>query len=206
MLKRYLLLSFLLLPTCTYAGGTPDTFLHTLDVEGSVFTTGKRHNGAQTARIRTRFIDPDVNAFVGLLTYMHHFNQDLTLFDPNNPERGSVVANWGGDFGIIRGRSLWELDVMGVSFKEHLGFSPTILGEHHLTKQLVLFHTTTLDMFVGDTLVDSDQGLRWEWKSLAVSAGYRIFSGKHLSRNGPSVGLLWHFESPKIPFLFPSVG
>src|ERR1019366_10754646 len=88
--------------------------------------------GAQSGRIRFRYLDPDINAFVGLLASAHHFNQDLRIGDPDAPDTAGVLANWGGDFGIVRGKHLWELDLEGANLSTRLGFATAIVGEHRL--------------------------------------------------------------------------
>ena len=210
MFKRYFIGAMILglnLPIQLYASATPDTFIRTVNLETSVFETDKARHGAQSFRIRTRYLDPDVNAFVGLGIYGHHFNEGLPLFDPVNPEVSPTLLNWGGVLGLVRGRSLWEFDIMGGNFREHLGFTPGVLGEHHMTRHWLFYHATTINIFAGATLLDADQGFLWQWKSISLSAGYRVLAAKHfMTLSGPSVGIRWTFESPKIPFLFPSLG
>src|SRR5262245_21863672 len=90
-------------------------FVRSLDMDGFAERTNQRGLGAQSGRIRFRFLDPDVNAFVGMVVGVHHFNQDLRLGDPDNPDTAGVLCNWGGAFGLVRGQHLWELDLMGSS-------------------------------------------------------------------------------------------
>ena len=165
-------------------------------------------DGAQFFRVETRYLDPDVNAFVGMLTTLTRFNQVLIQPDPISPNSGLFVWNWGADIGIVRGAHLWELDLMGVSLGERLAFGPAIAGEHTLFKPLKFYHRTMIDMFVGSTLLDSNQGLEWfPWQSVGLTLGYRIFAAKKmLNRDGPCASLIWRFQNPKIPFLFPSMG
>ena len=182
-------------------------FVRSLDLDTFVEATNQKGLGAQTSRIRFRFRDPDNNAFVGMVIGVHHFNQDLRLGNPAGPDTAGVMVNWGGAFGVVRGRHLWELDLMGSSLSGRLGFAPAFVGEHHLVGPLLLYHRTELNIFTGDTILDADQGLDWmltPW--LGVSAGYRWFTSLHMDRSGPHVGLRLYFESPKIPFIFPSLG
>ena len=96
---------------------------------------------------------------------------------------------------------------MGSSLSQRLGFAPAIVGEHKLTSRTTLFHRSELNIFAGDSILDADQGLYWMWKPwLGVTAGYRWFTSEHIDRSGPHIGLRLYFESPKIPFLFPSLG
>ena len=68
-------------------------------------------------------------AFVGMLVGVHHFNQDFRLGDPKNPDTSNLMVNWGGAFGVVRGKHLWELDLMGSSLSLRLGFAPAfVLG------------------------------------------------------------------------------
>ncbi len=161
----------------------------------------------QSGRVRLRFRDPDVDAFVGMVVGVHHFNQDLRIGDPDFPDTAGVLCNWGGAFGIVRGRHLWELDLMGSSLSSSLGFAPAIVGEHHLTEKWIAYHRTELNIFAGDAIFDADQGLYWMWNSrLGGSIGYRWFTSLHMDRSGPHIGIRFYFESPKIPFIFPSLG
>jgi len=107
----------------------------------------------------------------------------------------------------VRGRHLWELDLMGSSLSQRLGFAPAIAGEHRLNARLIGYHRTELNIFTGDSILDADQGLYWMWKPwLGASVGYRWFTSQHMDRSGPHIGLRLYFESPKIPFIFPSLG
>jgi hypothetical protein len=182
-------------------------FVRSLDLDTFVESTNQKGLGAQSERIRVRFLDPDVDAFVGMVVGVHHFNQDLRLGDPQGPDTAGVMCNWGGAFGIVRGKHLWELDLMGSSLSDRLGFAPAIVGEHHLSSQLLFYHRTELNIFVGDAILDAEQGLDWMCTSWAgVSLGYRWFTSDHMDRSGPYIGLRFYFESPKIPFIFPSLG
>jgi hypothetical protein len=152
-------------------------------------------------------LDPDVNAFVGLLTTFNRFNEALRVGKPADPLTSLWLWTWGADLGIVRGRHLWELDLLGGSLGDHLAFSPGLVGEHQLTHRWMFYHRTFLSLFVGDTVVDSDQGIVWmAGGRFGLSAGYRIFASQHMSRNGPRIGLIFHFQTPKIPFIFPSLG
>jgi len=182
-------------------------FVRSLDVDSIVGETNRQGLGMQSGRIRLRFLDPDVNAFVGLLVGVHHFNQDLRIGAPATPDTAGVMVNWGGDFGIVRGRHLWELDLMGSNLSQRLGYAMAIVGEHRLIGRLRLVHRTEINVFTGDAILMADQGLDYMATSwLGMSAGYRWFTSSHMERSGPFVGLRFYFESPKIPFIFPSLG
>lgn len=184
----------------------PDmAFVRSLDLDLFVQRVNQNGLGAQSGRLRVRFLDPDEKAFVGMVVGVHHFNQDLRL--GNAPDTAGVMCNWGGDFGIVRGKHLWELDLMGSSFSNRLGFAPAVVGEHHLSERVLLYHRTELNIFVGDAILDADQGFDWMWTSwMGGSIGYRWFTSQHMDRSGPHIGLRFYFENPKIPFIFPSLG
>jgi len=182
-------------------------FVRSLDVDLFAGETNRQHLGMQSGRVRFRFLDPDINAFVGMAVGVHHFNQDLRLGDPQGPDTAGVLCNWGGVFGIVRGAHLWELDLMGSSLSQRLGFAPAIAGEHKLSTRLIGYHRTELNIFTGDAILDADQGLYWMWKPwLGASVGYRWFTSQHMDRSGPHIGVRLYFENPKIPFIFPSLG
>ena len=182
-------------------------FVRSLDVDTFAERTNYHGLGAQSGRIRLRFLDPDVNAFVGLVAGFHHFNQDLRLGNPDGPDTAGVMADWGGVFGIVRGKHLWELDLEGASLSERLGFATAVVGEHHLSASWIAYHRTEINIFPGDAILDADEGLYWMWKpSVGLSFGYRWFTSLHMDRSGPHAGVRLYFESPKIPFIFPSLG
>jgi hypothetical protein len=182
-------------------------FVRSLDIDTYVERINQHGIGAQSGRVRFRFRDPDNNAFVGMVVGVHHFNQDLRLGDPLNPDTAGVMVNWGGVFGVVRGPHLWELDLMGSSLSLRLGFAPAFVGEHRVSERCLIYHRTELNIYTGDTILDADQGLTWMWKPwFGWSAGYRIFASGHMSRSGPHLGIRLYFENPKIPFIFPSLG
>jgi len=182
-------------------------FVRSLDLDTFVERTNRDGLGAQTTRLRLRFLDPDMNAFVGMVAGFHHFNQDLQLGNPQGPDTAGVMADWGGVFGIVRGKHLWELDLEGSSLSDRLGFATAIVGEHHLSSSWIAYHHTEINLFTGDAILDADEGFYWMWKpSLGLSFGYRWFTSLHMDRSGPHVGVRYYFESPKIPFIFPSLG
>ena len=118
-----------------------------------------------------------------------------------------VMADWGGVFGIVRGKHLWELDLEGASLSNRLGFATAVVGEHHLSASWMAYHRTEINIYVGDAILDADEGLYWMCsRSLGLSFGYRWFASQHMDRSGPHAGLRFYFESPKIPFIFPSLG
>jgi hypothetical protein len=182
-------------------------FVRSLDLETYVERTNSHGLGAQSGRIRLRFLDPDVNAFVGMSVGVHHFNQDLRIGNPDNPDTAGVMVDWGGVFGVVRGRHLWELDLLGSSLSNNLGFAPAIVGEHHFCEKWTAYHRTEVNLFVGDAILDADQGFYWMWKpSVGLSFGYRWFTSLHMDHSGPHAGIRIYFENPKIPFIFPSLG
>lgn len=185
----------------------PD-FERSLEVEGGAFVAGSDRYGAQFARIETRYFDPEVNAFVGMLVTASRFNKKLSLGSPPDVKTSFFVANWGAAVGIIRGSHLWAIDLMGVNVGERLAFGPALVGEHRLGKSpFKLFHRTAFDLFTGDTIVDSDQGVQvGPWKNVSLSLGYRIFTARHISRNGPRASLIFRFNTPKMWVIFPSLG
>ena len=182
-------------------------FVRSLDVDTYIGQTNKNGLGMQSGRVRLRFRDPDNNAFVGMLFGIHHFNQDLRIGDPQGPDTAGIMGNWGGAFGVVRGKHLWELDLMGTSLSKRLGFAPAIVGEHQLGAKCSIYHRTELNFYTGDAILDADQGFTWMGLSnVGITVGYRWFTSLHMDRSGPHVGLRFYFESPKIPFIFPSLG
>jgi hypothetical protein len=183
-------------------------FVRTFDAQAYVERMNDHGMGAQSLRLRARYLDPDVNAFVGFVTGLHHFNQDLRIGDPLAPETAGILWNWGIDLGLKRGKSLWELDLMGSVLSAAVGPAVAIEGEHALSRRWGWYHRAELNFYLadGDTVVDADQGLYWQGERWGVTGGYRIFAATHMSRNGPRIGVRWVFESPKIPFIFPSLG
>src|SRR5882724_6015294 len=174
-------------------------FVRSVDLDLFVGETNRQNLGMQSGRVRFRFLDPDVNAFVGMAVGVHHFNQDLRIGDPATGDTAGVMCNWGGVFGIVRGKHLWELDLMGSSLSSRLGFAPAIAGEHHFGSRAILYHRTELNLFKGDAILDADQGFYWMFKPwLGASAGYRWFTSNHMDRSGPHIGLRIYFENPKI--------
>ena len=186
----------------------PDlAFVRSIDIDTFVERTNYHGLGAQTSRVRLRLLDPEEEAFVGMLFTFHHFNQDLRLGNPDAPDTAGVMANWGGDFGIVRGKHLWELDLEGANLSQRLGFATAIVGEHHLTPTVTFYHRLEANIFTGDSILDTTGGIYWMCtKTAGLSVGYRWFTSQHMDRSGPLVGLRLYFESPKIPFIFPSLG
>ncbi len=183
-------------------------FVRMLDIEGYFHETISGETSSQNVRIRTRYLDTDVNAFVGFMAAVEHFNNNaLTIKDPPSTVTSSFMTNWGGVFGLKRGIHLWELDVMGATLGNALAPAAAIVGEHSLGKRLIFFHRTEANLFVGDTVVDQDQGIYWMFSRKAgLQLGYRFFASKHMGLSGPHAGFTLRFESPRIPFLFPSIG
>lgn len=182
-------------------------FIRSLDVDAFVERTNYHGLGAQSGRIRLRYLDPEMHAFVGLLAGFHHFNQDLRLGDSDAQDTAGLLANWGGDFGIVRGRHLWELDLEGATLSQKLGFAAALVGEHRLSQTWTAYHRTELNIFTKDAIWDADGGFYWMWKpTMGLSAGYRWFTSLHMDHSGPHIGVRFYFESPRIPFIFPSLG
>ena len=67
-------------------------FVRSLDVDGYVQRTSDHGLGSQSLRMRLRYRDPDVNAFVGLLTGVTHFNRDLYLGTPTAPDTSNMPS------------------------------------------------------------------------------------------------------------------
>ena len=182
-------------------------FVRSLDIDTFVERTNYHGLGAQSGRIRLRYLDPEVNAFAGLLASVHHFNQDLRIGNPDYPDTAGVLANMGLDFGIVRGKRLWELDLEAAVLSRQLGFATAVTGEHHLSASWTAYHRAEINIFAGDAILDADGGFYWMWsRSVGLSVGYRWFTSLHMDRSGPHAGVRFYFESPKIPFLFPSIG
>jgi hypothetical protein len=182
-------------------------FVRTLDLETFAERTNTHGLGAQSLRLRTRYLDPDVDAFVGLVSGLHHFNQDLRLSDPASSSTSGLLWNWGADIGIRRKNHLWELDLMGAVLSDRLGFASALVGEHSLGKGWTLYHRTEVNLFTDDAILDADQGFYWKVKGpLEIAIGYRWFTSLHMDRSGPHLGIRLLFTHPKIPFLFPSLG
>ncbi|HVO32333.1 MAG TPA: hypothetical protein VMU17_00360 [Elusimicrobiota bacterium] len=183
----------------------PLQFVRSLDVESFAQETNDHDTGAQTFRVRTRYLDPDYDAFVGLLAGFTRWNLDM-IYDATTQDRANDLWTWGADIGIRRGIHLWETDILGAVMGGHLGPGLAFVGEHDVARRLVVFHRTELDFFVGNTAVDQDQGLTWRWRDVGLEGGYRFFAAQHAHRSGPHLGVTWRFESPNLPFMFPSMG
>jgi hypothetical protein len=180
-------------------------FVKSIDVEGYIQRIND-DTAAQSFRIRTRNLDPDVDAFVGLMTGVHHFNRDLRIRELDKLATSAILWNWGIDLGIKRGRHLWEIDLMGAILGPALAPALGLAGEHQITRRLTLYHRGEVNFFSDDPVAEADFGAYHMWGTFGLTAGYRFFASKHMSRNGPHVGIRLYFESPKIPFLFPSIG
>jgi hypothetical protein len=186
---------------------TDKNWVRSLDVDGGAWVEDRRHRGAQFFGIQSEYLDPDVNAFVGMIFRGTRFNEHIKFGDPAAPSFASALFNWGVRVGIVRGPHTWEIDLMGANLGEHLAFGPAIGGEHVLAGTLKLYHRTIGEFFEGETVLDSDQGLSWmPWKTVGFNAGYRIFTGQHLRHSGPRAGFQLRFDTPRLPFIFPSIG
>ena len=180
-------------------------FVRSVDVEAYAMATNPSNNGAEAFRIRTRYLDPEVNAFAGMITGLYRFNRKLSITSRSNPVQSEYLWNWGVDLGIKRGRSLWELDLMGAVLSTKLAPVLGFAGEHSWS-WFTLYHRTEISLFSNDVIFDGDQGVRINFGNCGLTLGYRIFAGQFMNRSGPRAGVAWRFESPKIPFIFPSLG
>jgi hypothetical protein len=183
-------------------------FQRSIELEGFLQASRQTHGGAQSFRIRSRNVDPDVNAFVGLVAGFHHFNDPLRLGDPEDP---FAVAEWMGnagiDIGIIRGKHLLELDLMGALLSQSLGPAVALAGEYRFHPRVIFAYRAEANIFSKDLVADVTPSLRWmPTSTFGLTAGYRFFASRHMNRNGPQAGIILRFQHPKIPFLFPSLG
>ena len=212
LFNRFLFLCILLFPGYLWAGSKePDVpphldFVKTIELQGYVQSAGRDHRGAQDVLVRTCYLDPEVKAFVGMVGSIGRFNDDFHLDTSSTSVAVGTLWNWGADVGLVRGRHKWELDLMGANLGDLLGFAAAIEGEHTLGPHWTVFHRTAVDLFTGLSFVDATQGVAWHWKTVGLSVGYRFFASRHLSRNGPFVGMILRFDSPRLPFIFPSIG
>ena len=183
-------------------------FVRSFDAETFVEMQNRTRLGAQAVRLRTRYLDPDVNAFVGFITGVYHFNRDVQIGKMEKLDTAATYWNWGIDMGLKRGRHLWEIDIMGSLFSASLGPAVAFVGEHTLSRHWSLYHRAEANFFLSsaDTLFDLDQGAAYNIGPWSFTAGYRIFASQHENRSGPRIGLRYRFENPKIPFIFPSLG
>jgi len=95
---------------------------------------------------------------------------------------------------------------MGANLGEHLAFGPVIEGEHTLGKYLRFFTARGLICFAGTTVLNADQGLVWmPSESVGLSSDIASYL-RPCAIEAPQVGLLLHFNVPKLPFIFPSIG
>jgi|GEM_PF-3011726 len=215
-MKRFSFFFFLFYATCSAAAEPPVKpsvvpvefqWVRSLDIEGFTQAENQRHTGIQHFHMRLRYLDPDVNAFIGMQTDVDHFNREISLGDPDNPGTGEFLADMGAHIGIVRGRHTWELDVMGVTAGGKLGPALAIVGEHRFGQRWTYYHRLQGDIFVGDGLFDLDQGLYCMLgKTWGFTAGYRWCTSLHFDRSGPHIGLRYYFQNPHIPFIFPSLG
>jgi hypothetical protein len=215
-MNKSLTLSILWVATLGWAAEAPKKeaqvpmrlqFVRSLELEGGAYAGGRDSSGASFGRIETRYLDPGVDAFVGVIATLTYFNEPIVIREPPDDFRKPTLWNWGINMGIVRGSRLWALNLMGASMGEHLAFAPAFVGEYSFGRHWKLFHRTVVHLYSEDPIFDSDQGVTWKWSSnIGLSLGYRIFASEHNSRNGPRASLLFRFENPKIPFLFPSLG
>jgi hypothetical protein len=177
------------------------------ETDGFVLQDNQRGTGNQHFHMRLRYLDPDINAFVGMQMDLEHFNRDLVIGNPDDPATGSFLFDMGAHIGVVQKSHTWDLSLMGVTAAGKLGPCVAITGEHSLSKRWIFYHKTQGDIFVGDAIFDQDQGFYWMvGNTWGVSAGYRWFASLHQDRSGPHVGIRFYFENPKIPFIFPSLG
>ena len=182
-------------------------WIRSLDTDLYVQKENGYGSGIQHFHLRLRYLDPDVNAFVGMQTDLDHFNHDLLLDDPNDPNRGSFLADMGANIGIVHKKTTWELDLMGATAAGKLGPATALVTEHRFDAHWMYYSRLQGDIFIGDGIFDVDEGICWTMKkSLGISLGYRALISLHMDRIGPHIGLRYSFDSPHIPFIFPSLG
>jgi len=181
-------------------------WVRSIDTEGYAQEDDVK-TGVQHFHFRLRYLDPDFNAFVGMQTDIDHFNRALNLGNPTDGNTGHALWDMGANIGIVHRKTTWELDLMGVTAASKLGPAVAIVYEHRFNAHWMYTNRLQGDIFVGDGILDLDQELCWTiGKSLGVTAGYRGFGSLHMSRrSGPLIGLRYSFDSPKIPFIFPSL-
>ena len=214
--RSFALFAALFHSTALFAANTPKVsqvpaglaFVRSFDAEFFVERPNRFGLGAQSLRLRTRYMDPDVNAFVGFVTGVHHFNDDMRIGALERLDTAATFWNWGIDLGVQRGRHLWELDIMGSLFSSTLGPTVALVGEHAFGKHWTIYHRSEANFYLTsiDTIFDLDQGAYYSVGDWSLSLGYRIFALQHMNRSGPRAGLRYRFENPKIPFIFPSLG
>lgn len=182
-------------------------WVRSLDTEGYVQKENGYRDGIQHVHFRMRYLDPDVNAFIGMQADLDHFNHALLLGDPNNPAAGHFLVDMGAHVGVVRKKTTWELDLMGVTSASKLGPALAVVTEYRFNRHWMYASRIQGDIFTSDGVLDIDQGLCWTIKkSLGITVGFRTLLALHMDRLGPRVGLRYAFDSPKIPFIFPSVG
>jgi len=184
------------------------TFERSVLIDGFVQQLNRNREGNQSLRVRTRYLDPAVNRFAGFVGGFHHFNRDLVLDEPPSLDTPEWLGHLGIAIGFVRGKHLWEVDLLGAMAGSTLGPALAIEGEHTLGKHFGFYHRVEATFFSGateDLAFDADQGFFLSTGGVGVTLGYRIFTGLHMNRNGPRVGLRLRFKSPKIPFIFPSL-
>ncbi len=185
------------------------SFERSMEVESSLQSAVRSKETNQSLRIRTRYLDPAVQRTVGFVANFHHFNKDLTLDESPNLDEAEWLGQLGISFGRRSGKHQWNVDLLGTLAGTTLGPTLGLGGEHRLGYGWAFYHQADATAFTGatqDFLLDADQGLLWRKSFFGISVGYRIVSAMHLNRNGPKIGLRVRFNSPKIPFIFPSVG
>lgn len=182
-------------------------WVRSFETDGFVQESLQHESGVQHVHMRLRYLDPDVNAFVGMQLDVDHFNRDVRIGNPDNPFKGNVLFDMGAHIGLVRSIHTWDLALMGVTAAGKLGPAIAITGEHAISHRWMLYHKTQVDIFVGDAFLDQDQGVTWKaHRDWSVTAGYRLFISPHINQSGPHIGLRYEFESLKIPFIFPSLG
>jgi hypothetical protein len=182
-------------------------WVRTLDAEGYVQSENQRGTGIQHAQLNLHYLDPDVNAYIGMQTYFDRFNRDIALGDPNDPALGDFLWSLGANIGLQSKRHRWELDLMGIAMRDHIGPSLGLVSEHQISQRWSYANRLQLSILVNDFIFDFDQELYWRLGNVwGVTAGYRWFTAMHIDRSGPHIGLRYRFDSPKVPFIFPSLG
>jgi hypothetical protein len=183
-------------------------WVHALDTDDYLQLENSHKNSAvEHFHLRLRYLDPDVNAFVGMQTDLDHFSRDLVLGANDTANNGNFLWDMGAHIGLVRKKATWELDLMGVTAAGKLGPALAVIYEHRYNAHWMYYNRTQGDIFVGDGIFDFDQAVAWDVeKSWDVTGGYRIFTSLHSNHNGPHLGIRYSFDSLKIPFIFPSLG
>jgi hypothetical protein len=182
-------------------------WVRTVQVDGLAGAENNHRAGFQAGRLTLRYLDPSVNALIGMQAGASHFNRSLVLEDVDTGPSGETLVDVGAHIGIKRKRNVWVLELAGATAAGKLAPAIAITGDYGLGNSFGIYHRMQAYIFVGDFAFESDQGfalrLGRDWE---VTAGYRFFETTHLERSGFRAGIRYRFDSPNVPFIFPSVG